>query len=742
MNEPVYAKSNPVETLQEHTQKLLDCYEALKNTGYLDSEKVQRYDKAVQRIIELHDCGKLNHKFQNKLRKSLKKSGIKKIRELADYGEIYHEWLSLAFISREDRNFFKQFNSGKLKFNELAKYCIAFHHTRSDEKFDFPEEIYEKFVEFDLEPNKHRIPVDYDLNPKCKPGPKDIKEYFEKFINMKHLALLVFVKGILHKCDYAASAGIEIEQPYHGNYRADFEKRLFNLKGEKIILKPYQEEARNYSDKSVVLVASTGTGKTEYSMNWIDGGKAFYLLGLRTAVNAMYDRFEKVFGGENVSLLHGETSAFLAEKYDNIQEYFDRGAIARQLASPLTIATADQLVISVFKYNSFELTYLTASFSKIVVDEIQSFSPDAIAAIVTFLKEIHKLGGKFLLMTATLPPFIADELSELADVVFPEKVLDKTRRHFIQCIPRNIDNSESIEEIQDFAEKKDRKILVICNTVPKAQQIYEALESFQPNLIHSRFINKDRKEKERAIFDAAEAKGPCIWISTQIVEASLDIDFDMLFMECATIDSVFQRFGRCYRGREREYFGDVPNIYIYAYGKTDSNIYDPELLERTWNILQEFGTKPVMETDKQEMINRVFTDIENTKYHKEYSRLKELLEKGFRARNRFEAQKEFRSITSNYTVIPEPVYQKEADRIRELTRKIDSRDNSDIFEKLKAKSELMSYTFSLEIFSRQRRELLSEIPDSDFCKRREIFLISGVEYTAEKGLVFQEKQGY
>lgn len=56
-----------------------------------------------------------------------------------------------------------------------------------------------------------------------------------------------------------------------------------------------------------------------------------------------------------------------------------------------------------------------------------------------------------------------------------------------------------------------------------------------------------------------------IWITTQIVEASLDVDFDYLFTEMSTLDSLFQRFGRCFRSRH--YKKEEPNVYIYTKSK-------------------------------------------------------------------------------------------------------------------------------------------------------------------------------
>ena len=70
--------------------------------------------------------------------------------------------------------------------------------------------------------------------------------------------------------------------------------------------------------------------------------------------------------------------------------------------------------------------------------------------------------------------------------------------------------------------------------------------------MHSRFIRADREILEKRIMDFSENMSEAgVWVTTQIVEASLDIDFDILHTEMCTADSLLQRMGRC--SREKEY---------------------------------------------------------------------------------------------------------------------------------------------------------------------------------------------
>ena len=129
------------------------------------------------------------------------------------------------------------------------------------------------------------------------------------------------------------------------------------------------------------------------------------------------------------------------------------------------------------------------------------------------------------------------------------KFIKPVKRHAIK-----IQKQEIADDVENICTKgQNSKVLVIVNTVDKAIELYskiKEMEDINVNLLHSRYILRDRNEKEKQIkeFSNTEANHG-IWISTQIVEASLDIDFDYLYTEMSTLDSLFQRLGRCYRSR-------------------------------------------------------------------------------------------------------------------------------------------------------------------------------------------------
>jgi CRISPR-associated endonuclease/helicase Cas3 len=127
------------------------------------------------------------------------------------------------------------------------------------------------------------------------------------------------------------------------------------------------------------------------------------------------------------------------------------------------------------------------------------------------------------------------------------------------------------------AARQGKKVLVVSNTVKTAVSIYKKIgekledkDKFELVLLHSRFTDQHRQEKTEQVYSLMPNKRkcsnrPCIIVSTQIVEASLDLDADLLFSDAAPADSLIQRMGRVYRRYARmagNYAPEEPNVII------------------------------------------------------------------------------------------------------------------------------------------------------------------------------------
>ncbi len=736
------AKTYPeVETIQQHTDRLIENYNILKNL-YPDL-------KVDWDILELaclyHDLGKMNRKFQ------------KKIQGDKVEGEIPHGFLSIGFLNIKELR--KKYSREQIK---VLVNAIAYHHER-----DFRFSEYDEIVAEEIEKMKKEVEnFNYDKIPNCKVFRLPSARYIDGSRVTEEDGEDVFynyilVKGLLNRIDYASSAHEQVER------ENDFlEEALDNMmdswKKENPDsswneLQKYMIENR---DKNVIAVAQTGMGKTEAGLLWIGDNKGFFTLPLKTAINSIYDRVridivkDKI--GERVGLLHSDAFSEYIKREDDEDEKLELEEISlskyhertKQLTMPLTICTIDQLFDFIYRYKGFEPKLATLAYSRIIIDEIQMYSSDLIAYLVLGLLHITKLGGKFAILTATFPPFIGD-LLEYEGVEFekPKPFIDKDEskiRHSIKVVNEEINS--------DFIIKKynKNKVLVICNTVKKAQELYEKIKEDKPelekdiHLFHSSFIRKDRRAKEEAILKLGKKDntGYGIWICTQVVEASLDIDFDILITELSDLNGLFQRMGRCYRNRSFE--KDGYNCYVFDGGDKKcsgvGHVIDSKIFEFSKEALENIDGK-ISEEEKIELINNIYTTRKLKKtvyYEKIIDTLNYINSLYTNEMDKLEAKKRFRNINS-ITVIPEEVFKKNKDEIEKIKEIINEKRNKDMTEeeleefkvrKAKARSKLMDYTVSIPYYLVNRNNIeIFEI------NKYETINIFKCKYSKEKGII-------
>ncbi|ACI19282.1 CRISPR-associated helicase/endonuclease Cas3 [Dictyoglomus thermophilum] len=723
------------ETLEEHTSLLLKNLELLKERYYEEIKRVlekENYNSEkfweILKIAALyHDLGKINSLFQNKIRELLGKEKI----ESRFSQEIPHNFLSPALLPKETLS--KKIAEYEDIFTLI--YAIIYHHYRD---LDFNEEYFKDYIKEEVLNKVDHLSWVKKYDENFGNSESLGNEYLwllrdrGKIENLEKKLKFIMLKGLLYRLDHSSSAHVEIEKERIRNC----EKLLISYlikKPNSIGLKPFQKKAIHLRDKNILLVAPTGSGKTEFAVNWIGNDKAVYTLPLRVSVNAMYERLKEIFGKDKIGLLHGDCAYYGLDEIrtleNDFQEHLHHVTSSRQLSYPITVSTADQIFISFFHFPGYEKIFSIFPYTKIVVDEPQAYTSESLAVIVEGLKRIDNVGGKFCLMSATFYPILRNELQDISEII--EVEASNNSSHFIRYYPEK-DIEDMISEIIENY-KKGKKVLVITNTVKKAQSIYNLLRSnkeLKVNLLHSRFIWKDRNMKEKQIFLDEKSHAPCIWISTQIVEASLDIDFDILFSELAPLDTLIQRMGRVYR--KREYSEDIPNIVIAgSLGKPSgkSHVYDSALIDATHNILSEINTKKLDERIKKMLVERLYSleQLANTKYYKKFRDYQKLLKLEYKAENKLEAERIFRRI-SNIEAIPVEVYENNKEKLLEIQEKIYSKD---ALKKLQGLRELKDLTVNIPLEIKDYAQNLISL-EKDLELR--IFLIN-LNYDTELGLL-------
>ena len=718
-----YAKSNPIETIKEHTDKLLENLEILKRT--YGSKIVQAIDMPEERFWQLmeiickyHDAGKVYSGFQNAIRKAI---GEPLLPTKFNNEQIKHEQISPIFVP------YKEYELTKTE-RKLVYQAIYYHHERAN-TIHVDAELLEEIIEQDIQPNIEKIEKELQIKvPELKTtylgmveGQARITEFDEIY---KEYCIM---KGLLHRLDHSSSAWIQVEDETNDKISESVEKFM---KQQKFKANDLQQFAKANQNKNIIVIGSTGMGKTEGALLWSNSEKTFFTLPLRISINAIYDRIKETIGYEHVGLLHSTAIDYLDEK--NEENEFEKIKQARNLYEKITTCTIDQIFPFVFKYRGYEKIYATLSYSKIVIDEIQAYSPEIVAVILKGLQMINNLNGKFMIMTATLPRIYKEKLEEMGIKFEYNEFIKDTIRHKIQLKESEI--NQDIEEIKENS--KSKKILIIVNTINKAIEMYKKLKEEgieNVNLLHSRFIQEDRGEKERSIKEFSKDRNePGIWITTQIVEASLDIDFDMLYTEMSTLDSLFQRLGRCYRSRE--YTENTPNVKIYIKNTSGVGyIYDKEIYEKSIELLEPYNCQILKEATKINLVDKLYSKemLQETEFYKKFKTSFKILDNIIDYdTSKKDAQHILRNI-DNIEVVPKIIYDKNIDLFAEYEKE----------KEIKKKYELKRKTDKLfiSINSKNRWKLSNFITECPYIKGKYII---DTKYDKEIGLLLEADEGY
>lgn len=367
--------------------------------------------------------------------------------------------------------------------------------------------------------------------------------------------------------------------------------------------------------RHTIVTAPTGAGKTDFLLRRCQG-RVFYTLPFQASINAMYDRIKKSLSGTDaqVYLLHAASNLKL--KDGSPEEII----MQRHVGASVKVMTPHQMASVAFGIKGYEAMALDLKGSDVILDEIHTYS-DTIQAIVLKIVEILiALGCRVHIGTATMPSVLYSRIigllggrDKVNEVRLEDSVLDTFNRHIVF----KIDNPDVVDEIVRKAVKDSLKVLIICNQVKRAQDMFdfvsEAFPDVKKMLMHSHFKRKDRNRLETELKERFNAMhgSPCIVVATQVVEVSLDISFDMMITECAPIDALIQRFGRVNRKRTLETIGHYKPVYVLAPPEDDKEAlpYGVDILKKTYSVLPDKGDV-LRETAVQQMIDNVYIGTE------------------------------------------------------------------------------------------------------------------------------------
>lgn len=258
-----------------------------------------------------------------------------------------------------------------------------------------------------------------------------------------------------------------------------------------------------------------------------------------------------------------------------------------------------------------------------LIDEIQSLPPRLYTFFVAYLtKFCEKFNCYAILSTATQPNFELPKNKDVTEIFDnyekPVRLLEH-KKYFESDIFNRYQilykkDPINIKELSELVLSENDSVLIILNTIDDSKELFDILSSrFQPDelyLLNTHFTPNDRKKKIRIIKERLKQKKKTILVSTQLIEAGVDLDFPIVYRDFASISSIIQSAGRCNRNGKLLGFGKVVLFNLVKGGKSRANLIygrgrDKDILMFTKEAL---GFQEVFQERELHKIQEIFFD--------------------------------------------------------------------------------------------------------------------------------------
>lgn len=626
----ILAKSNPEETLQNHTAEVLRVWAELRKRYKHVITDTSFWNDSFY-AVAFHDFGKICSNFQDTI------TGKKAFN---DDQRVRHEFFSGMFLFANNPDYYltrpealvavfshhKPFNENG--FNKHISNNTSLLHiidpTLIDEFLEFIKIKAEEYGVVAITINsrfKYYVTQNYmTLHVHYR---KQFYEAIDSKIKVSQKNRLEYIKhkAILNICDWTASGHLLLEAGKKYDTKSLKEKIISKLieDGKIDIGKAF--EFRKFQQASlgkgnVISIAPTGSGKTEAALLWAsdkeDWERVMYLLPTRVTSNAIYQRLKSYFGGDTVQLIHSSAKTYLKEQHDNCydeKKYFR----AKSFFKNINVCTVDQILTQGFNLGFWEVKTFHMLNARVVIDEIHLYSPYTLGLIISTIKYLKEhFSARFFVMTATMPQallsLLTDAIGADASIIKDTELLASARNTFeVRGVTLDGLTDEILEHLV-----QNKQVLVVVNTVDKAIELYERLADSVEAMgckvmcYHSRFTHIDRQLKEKEIFEMERSSNGGLLVATQVVEVSLDIDFDILFTENAPIDAIIQRAGRVNRKRAKK----DTKVIVARHFDASKKVYDlPHVLENTYSEFEKTDGKRPTENELTFMVDAVYKNL-------------------------------------------------------------------------------------------------------------------------------------
>ncbi len=330
-------------------------------------------------------------------------------------------------------------------------------------------------------------------------------------------------------------------------------------------------EAASLFPQMFSLTVPTGGGKTLASMAFAlehlkknNLKRIFYVIPYTSIIEQNAKVFRDIFGNRNVLEHH---SNFDPEKKDT--EDMNNGVEALRLSTenwdmPIVVTTNVQFFESLFSNKRSRCRKLhNLAKSVIILDEAQMLPTGYLKPCLAALSElVRNYGTTVIICTATQP-----KLGDLLDPSIKLREIMQSPDQLYESFKRvNVTKLGAINDIDLYARLQElRQVLCIVNTRKHAKKLFDALEKSE-NCYHlsARMCPVHRREMIAKIKNLLTDGADCRVISTQLIEAGVDIDFPVVYRTMTGIDSIAQAAGRCNRE------GKLPEGEVFVFKSTET----------------------------------------------------------------------------------------------------------------------------------------------------------------------------
>ncbi len=423
-----------------------------------------------------------------------------------------------------------------------------------------------------------------------------LKKFFTRFQEIDeetkfHLSDMYYrlVKG-----DWLSSSGKEEEKINWSYFLSLFESNFWSKRQAEDPRSQIQNTLLKAENDFVYFIAPTGSGKSEASLYWAlqkarEHGteRIIYVLPFKALIDDLYSRFSKKYLPGKVMLWHSDYLEYLLEELNRELSFksFDEFNFFRTFrkyfldpSKPIIITTADQILMSFLNVARYPIRRGLFENSVFVFDEIQAYGAFMRGFIYDFIPSVKPKACLF--MTATPPgevlgngkvvienPFGTQIEFEIVedkawvellhkerdcDLLFDRELLKESEKQK-QDKNKAKKNNKILYRLKELVEKNAgeyARICVMVNTIERAKDLYAELKkTFKDReliLLHSNLIKEDRDTRLSRILDSSGSK-PFIAVSTQVLEAGVDVSFDLLIREMAPLPDLVQAIGRVNR---------------------------------------------------------------------------------------------------------------------------------------------------------------------------------------------------